>query len=722
LGPLRFTGESDSRSWTIELTAGEAQSATGLSIGYTNAVVVMPEVSRLRVIVNGETVSNTPISSAAGVSRVMAPLRQGLLKAGENSVRFEVVQRHRVECSVTGTYELWTDLDSAATGLVFPAAGRPPLGGLQELAAVGFDTTGTTTIHVVAPKSSRPEVRDRLFRMVQTIALRGRFPHPVVQITENDPGVTGPGTLKVALAVASELGLAMPTPPAEAATRPFAGFVNEGPRGSTLVISGPAWADVDRAIALLGTFRARNTDEGSALPTSSWSAPDAPVVVGGRRIRFSEVGIPTTEFSGRRLAVRFSFSLPGDFYAGDYGEARLYLDAAIAPTVRPGSRIDIYVNERISATAPIGIGQNAFQQFPIRVAMRYFRPGLNTVVMEAILATASDETCAPGSTLPGASRLALFDSTSLEIPNFARIGRRPDLADVAATGFARGDDGQVHVAAPRFDPPQYAAAATLVARMAIDAGRVLNVRSGMIADAPSGSVVFVGPAGQLPPEVLSQVGLPQDLGRTWTAPAPAEAPPAASTVRTTPQTPEPQESAATGSSQDVRERWNETLSGSGGRLARAFGSVQRWFKDRLSSLSAARPGRPAGGAYEPPSGASWLITESANPSGDGTWLVVTAPTEQALREGTNRITKPTLWSQLAGRATALQLEPERITVQPADTFEFVTTEPLTPRNLRLIAANWLSTNVLPYALLIILGCMGLGLATHFLVGQLGRRS
>ncbi len=139
-------------------------------------------------------------------------------------------------------------------------------------------------------------------------------------------------------------------------------------------------------------------------------------------------------------------------------------------------------------------------------------------------------------------------------------------------------------------------------------------------------------------------------------------------------------------------------------------------------MSAARPSRPAGGAYEPPSGASWLITESANPSGDGTWLVVTAPTEQALREGTNRITKPTLWSQIAGRATAFQLEPERVTVQPVDTFEFVTTEPLTPRNLRLIAANWLSTNVLPYALLIILGCMGLGLATHFLVGQLGRRS
>lgn len=723
LGPMRLAGETDSRSWTIDLTAAEAQSATALQVGYTNAVVVMPEVSRLRVVVNGEAVLATPISSAAGVSRVTAPLRPGLLKAGENAVRVEVLQRHRVECSVTGTYELWTDLDPTATGIAFPPSGRPPLGGLEDLSAVGPDAAGVTTIHVVAPRAARPEVRERLFRAVQTIALRGRFAHPVVRISESDPGPSPPGTLKVVLAVAGELPLAMSAPPGDAASRPLAGFVGDDRRSAALVISGPAWTDVDRAIALLATYRTRTAEEeGSRVQTSSWSAPDAPLVLHGRTLRFSELGIPTTEFSGRRLTTRFRVALPGDFYAGDYGEARLFLDAAIAPTVRPGSRIDIYVNDRISATAPIGIGQNVFEQHPIRVAMKYFRPGINTVVVEAILATAADETCAPGSTLPGANRLALFDSTTFEVPGFARIGRRPDLAEVTTAGLV-ADDEPLAVALPRFDLPAYAAAATLVARMAADTGRVRSVRAGTVAEAPPGSVIFVGPAGQLPPEVLEQVGLPPDLGRTWTVPAagPGEAP-AAPAVSGPPRTPqELQDRATTGSSQDVRERWDETLRGES-RLARAFDSVQRWFRERFDGVPAAVRPDAAVEASSPLAGASWLIAEGVNPARDGSWLVVTAPTEQALREGTTRITRPTLWSRVSGRLTALQFEPERLTAQAADTFEFVTTQPLTPRNLRLIAANWLSTNVLPYALLIILGCTGLGLATHYLVGQLGRRS
>jgi hypothetical protein len=729
LGPQRLAGESDSRSWTVELTAAEAQSAGALSIGYTNAVVVMPEVSRLRVFINGESVANTPISSAAGVSRVASPIRPGLLKAGENAIRIEVLQRHRVDCSVTGTYELWTDLDPTATGLLFPAAGRPPVGGIQELAAIGFDATGATTIHMVAPRAARPEVRDRLFRVVQILALRGHYPHPVVQISETDPGPVPTGTLKVVLAVAGELPLGMAAPPADPAIRPFAGFViGEDRLNSTLVVSGPAWADVDRAIALLSTYRTREPDRGDRVPTSSWSAPDAPLALSGRTVSFSELGIPTTEFSGRRMTMRFVVGLPGDFYAGDYGEARLLLDAAITPAVRPGSRIDVYVNERISATAPIGIGQNAFDDHPIRVAMKYFRPGLNTVVVEAILATAADETCAPGSTLPGSNRLALFDSTSFEIPSFARIGRRPDLAEVTAAGFRRDGDEPLAVAVPRFDLPVYAAAATIVARMAVDARQVLNVRSGTIADAPAGSVIFVGPVGQLPPDVLSQIGLPQDMARTWIPPNPASPPaedpagaqPAASGAPRVP--PELQDRATTGSSEDVRERWDDALRGDG-RIARTLGAVQRWFGERFSAgVSTLRPEGPAPAAADPQASASWLIAEGTNPGRDGSWLVVTAPTEQALREGTYRITKPTLWSQVSGRITALQFEPERLTSQAADAFEFVTTEPLTPRNLRLIAANWLSTNVLPYALLIILVCTGLGLATHFLVGQIGRRS
>ena len=50
---IRFDGETDARSWTFHLTQDEASSGASISIGYKNAVVVMPEGSWLRVAVNG---------------------------------------------------------------------------------------------------------------------------------------------------------------------------------------------------------------------------------------------------------------------------------------------------------------------------------------------------------------------------------------------------------------------------------------------------------------------------------------------------------------------------------------------------------------------------------------------------------------------------------------------------------------------------------------------
>jgi hypothetical protein len=53
---IRLAGELDRRAWSIALTADEAARAARLSIGYTSAVVVMPEGSRLRVSINGQRI------------------------------------------------------------------------------------------------------------------------------------------------------------------------------------------------------------------------------------------------------------------------------------------------------------------------------------------------------------------------------------------------------------------------------------------------------------------------------------------------------------------------------------------------------------------------------------------------------------------------------------------------------------------------------------------
>jgi hypothetical protein len=58
---------------------------------------------------------------------------------------------------------------------------------------------------------------------------------------------------------------------------------------------------------------------------------------------------------------------------------------------------------------------------------------------------------------------------------------------------------------------------------------------------------------------------------------------------------------------------------------------------------------------------------------------------------------------------------------PAANVELVATQPPTFANYRLIAANWLSSNILSYALLLAGLAVILGLATATLLSNLGRR-
>jgi len=52
----------------------------------------------------------------------------------------------------------------------------------------------------------------------------------------------------------------------------------------------------------------------------------------------------------------------------------------------------------------------------------------------------------------------------------------------------------------------------------------------------------------------------------------------------------------------------------------------------------------------------------------------------------------------------------------------VQTLPPSLTNLRLVAANWMSANILPYAVLMLACCTFLGVATSLLLNRLGRRS
>ena len=120
----RLVGEQATRSWSVYLTAAETAGAT-LDLGFASSIFVAPEASRLRLAINGTPVLDTPIRAAGAPAALSAPLPPGVLRPGPNVFALEVQQRHRTDCTVSSTYDLWTELDPAAPSSPSPTSTPP---------------------------------------------------------------------------------------------------------------------------------------------------------------------------------------------------------------------------------------------------------------------------------------------------------------------------------------------------------------------------------------------------------------------------------------------------------------------------------------------------------------------------------------------------------------------------------------------------------------------
>ncbi|MGO7374048.1 cellulose biosynthesis cyclic di-GMP-binding regulatory protein BcsB, partial [Rhizobium ruizarguesonis] len=82
----------------------------------------------------------------------------------------------------------------------------------------------------------------------------------------------------------------------------LAAFVTDPRSGSPVrLISGPSWQAVSAAIDTIVSPTDRSSDvRRDVLTTERGSAPNAPLVVSDTNIALSQLGVKTTEFSGRR--------------------------------------------------------------------------------------------------------------------------------------------------------------------------------------------------------------------------------------------------------------------------------------------------------------------------------------------------------------------------------------------------------------------------------------
>lgn len=702
---LTLSGEYDRDTWSIYLTEGEANSPARLQFAYQNAVVVAPEASELTITVNGHRLTASSISSPDSVRATLLDVPAGMLQAGANQIDIRASQRHRTDCDVRSTYDLWTSFDTKQTYLDFSRNPDSPVSTAEAVRSVGVDETGGTTFSILMPALSQPGATPSAMRLAQGLSVLSGMPNQTFSFSASEMPAAGPGRFGVVIGTAAELQGVFPHLPQAASLSAVAAIV-PGPQnaGNILLISGPSWeaimAAVDTVVAVADQPHDMRRD---VIATQRWASPDAPLFFGGEKLPLSQMGVETVEFPGRRVKANFNIAVPSDFYANAYGEAVLLLDAAFADSVRPGSHIDIYINNNIASTAPITASHGGIlRHLPIKIPLRHIRPGVNAISIEAVLLADEDATCMPGATASKDPRFALFDTSEWQMPRFARVGQSPNLSALAGTGFPYNrDQNPLVLSIDRLDADTVSAAATVLSRMALVAGRLLPVET-----APSPGAVgernalFVGSISQMPPKVLSQLNISPASITSW-RPAGPLATREDDTVNTF-------------------DQWRSRVSG--GAWRGQISSLQEWMHRNFDISLASLQFLPQSDAvFEPSPQQSLLLAQGRSPQGDATWTMVAAPTPADLRTGADSLAQEAAWRKISGRFTAYTAKTAEVSSVPANRFDLVETQPFSLNNYRLIAANWLSTNILSYAVVFIMLSLLLGIVTASLLSTLGRR-
>lgn len=681
-GSFRLTGEESRQALVVYLTQAQAEAPARLQLSYLNAVVVAPEVSHLDIRVNGTDLGRSAIASSSAPSVIALDLPGGLLRAGANTIEFLASQRHRTDCTVASTYELWTQIDSSTAMLSLEGADLGQVRQLADLAAVGLDANGNTTIRLITPDLTQPEATRVAIDLAQKLALALRVPNLHIEQAATLSETAMPGVLDVVLGPSGQLPDSLVQYAAQAGSGSIAALIPVPTGANTLLVSGPDWASVSQATEAIMT--AAPVSDGRPRIDLPYAVP---TMLGGQAVSLADLGVTTTEFNGRRYRTLFQFELPPDFYANLYGEAELVLDAAYSDDVQPGSEIDIYANGQIASATPLlrtdgGMLRHTIIRFP----MTNLRAGRNELEVVVNLNAQSDQVCSPGWTGEAPVRFVFSSSTQFRLPDYARAAALPNLQGLTGSAWPYAEDQQVPVVLG--EGPQAAMAAmTLLVRAATASGKVLPVTiasEGVLR--PEENAILIMPLPEMSQPTLARIGLSHGA-------------------------------IASGATDEgaVLDQFR-----SGASQSNVFNGAASWMLGRVGlSLDDLRV-LPRRDEPYPVAADSVVLAQSMQPEG-GLWTVLTGNDEASMLAGMQRLAVTAQWRQVGGRVSTLAATDTNVTAVETVAPVLKLTQPFSIWNLRLVAANWFSGNILIFTAALGAAAMLLMLATALALGRVGRQ-
>ena len=678
----------------------------------------MPEASEMAVFVNGVPIERFGIGGGMKPARRIA-LPPKALRSGWNRVVLKVDHRHRVDCSIGSTYELWTRIDNRASGFQFAAKDQPSLSHLallplEERGTLVIRLHGTTsepgaveTMYATAGRIARaagaPAARIAFEAMPKALPLASPPPSPLKSETDRaeaslpkrasgiDVYFGNPGQ------VAAIIGEGSSIDPASANFQVFED-------GSAALVVDPR--DRKRLSTLFDTLAAA---ERTARP-ASLTRP----VIDDQTLTFRDLGLESEEFSGRLYRGGFRISLPADAVISDYASAELKLDLGYAAGLSGESDFRVLVNGRTAAILPFGRSDgDTMSARSLDIPLTAFRPGENHVEFEAAVGRPADTSCAPNIQMRGDPRFLLLETSTITIPRLARMATLPNLgAAFSDAGLLGRAPERARLAITSFDENSLSAAGTFYTRLALSNAALPAPKITSVAEAlAEGGTVFAA-AGEVPDEVRAHL---QIDAAALTALAGNTSFMDGTLSFMDGRTLDTLTTGGIGfiSTAEARER-DETLEN--WRASFTVEDEPNYLWDVMVSGTEAIASVGLGGELEPlpiDDRTSLLMSQAPASHGNGAVTLVTASNAAALPTEVARLAEPARWSRLEGRSALLNGNQ----IETVDGFvsSMYATQPLSLGNIRLVIAAWLSMNPAIHAGLLLMAALSFGGATAFAV-------
>lgn len=685
---LRLNGEQSTDERAIFLTQTEALRAIAFRVSYLNAVSNLPDASRLMVRVNDQTIGELRLDANAEEATATLTIPPGVVVPGYNSVRLIATQRHRVDCSVKATYELWSAISLNRSGFVGLQT-TPALRRLADLPALAASGAERTPIRVRLAGTSGTTELELAMRAANAIVLAAGIQRPIIDVAEQ--GGEGPGIDLI-------VGREAPAGSTPLDGEPGLSYLHDPAEGRTTLTLRPG-LEGERALQRLIEFANAANRIGSEPGRRALANTIGRQVRDGAQFSFSELGFESKAFDGSFFQSSMRLNMPSDFFAAPYGAARLDLDSAFLGAAAVGRRVNVRINDQIAAVVPVNqSGSAQIERSRVDLPIQMFKAGVNTVTVEADMA-GSDRACDATASRPPNPRLLIAGTSRISFGSLARVTILPSLSATLSHGYPYlGRDEPTTVAVSSANPAYLNAAMTWVGRMSAAARTSMPVsfRFGPLDD-PDTSGLFFGPPSEASQSLARSM---LAIERANTA-QPAMREPEISNAAA--------DSAVAVAAEGVTPSFAERLRVNAaarviGSLSRGdLGPVTTWLDDFGLIERATR--KNAAGASPLLTGDGLTILQEVGTLPSQSWrgiferqplpnikTMILAANPEVLDELIAKATSAHAWSRFNGEAALLGLESWAPENRAALERHYLPTAFPSPANLRLSIAGWLSLN------------------------------